>query len=220
MLTGSRPFQTERSFQLPGGRAMRTFTLRERSGVILFNRLDGAARGPGARRGADPRARRCARDELARRATTLRSRAGGTGLLEVCTQGEEWCPMPQATWPFRLVKLSGPAGAVRFDYVVAPPPSQALRGVAVGRPLGQPELRGGGSRRRLAGRRRGSAARVGARRRTSLCRGSGGSASSARCRRARAGGGTGARSASRSGGRRGCSARRRGRGRRAGGTRS
>jgi hypothetical protein len=33
--------------------------------------------------------------------------------------------MPQAIWSFRLVKLAGPAGPVRFDYVVAPPPSQA-----------------------------------------------------------------------------------------------
>ncbi len=30
--------------------------------------------------------------------------------------------MPPATWHFRLVKLAGPAGPVRFDYVVAAPP--------------------------------------------------------------------------------------------------
>ncbi len=29
--------------------------------------------------------------------------------------------MPQATWHFRLVKLGGPAGPIRFDYVVAAP---------------------------------------------------------------------------------------------------
>lgn len=43
----------------------------------------------------------------------------------VCTQGEEWCPMPRATWHFRLLKLGGPAARVRFDYVVAPPPRDA-----------------------------------------------------------------------------------------------
>ena len=42
---------------------------------------------------------------------------GGAGAAE------QWCPMPQATWHFRLVKLSGPAGPIRFDYVVAAPPA-------------------------------------------------------------------------------------------------
>jgi hypothetical protein len=36
------------------------------------------------------------------------------GGFEVRTQAEQWCPMPQATWHFRLVKLSGPAGPVRL----------------------------------------------------------------------------------------------------------
>jgi hypothetical protein len=30
--------------------------------------------------------------------------------------------MPSATWHFRLVKLAGPAGLIRFAYVVAAPP--------------------------------------------------------------------------------------------------
>jgi hypothetical protein len=30
--------------------------------------------------------------------------------------------MPQAIWHFHLVKLNGPAGPVRLDYVVAAPP--------------------------------------------------------------------------------------------------
>ena len=120
----SSPFQTERLFQLPGGRATRTFTLRERSGVILLNRLTvphgvralveaqipGVA---GARVTSWP----------ARNDPSLSCQPRGS--LDVCTQGEEWCPMPQAIWSFRLVKLAGPAGPVRFDYVVAPPPSQA-----------------------------------------------------------------------------------------------
>ncbi len=45
------------------------------------------------------------------------------GAFDICTQGEEWCPMPQATWHFRLVKLSGPAGPIRFHYIVAAPPA-------------------------------------------------------------------------------------------------
>ena len=46
------------------------------------------------------------------------------GAVDVCTQGEEWCPMPEATWHFHLIKLSGPASSIRFDYVVAAPPPQ------------------------------------------------------------------------------------------------
>jgi hypothetical protein len=38
----------------------------------------------------------------------------------VCTQAEEWCPMPAATWLLRVRKLSGPAGRIRIAFVVAP----------------------------------------------------------------------------------------------------
>jgi hypothetical protein len=37
---------------------------------------------------------------------------------EVCTQAEEACPMPAATWRFRLWKLAGPAGEVAIDFVI------------------------------------------------------------------------------------------------------
>jgi hypothetical protein len=38
----------------------------------------------------------------------------------VCTEGEEACPMPPATWEFRVRKMTGPAGRVRIDFVVGP----------------------------------------------------------------------------------------------------
>jgi hypothetical protein len=38
----------------------------------------------------------------------------------VCTQGEEWCPMPPATWLMRVRKLSGPAGRIQIAFVVGP----------------------------------------------------------------------------------------------------
>jgi hypothetical protein len=115
-------FETRRTLQLPAGRASRTFMLRERSGVILVNRLT-------VRRGM----RVTAYAEIPHlagagviswpdqhgRDATLSCRRNGPS--EVCNQAEEWCPMPEATWHVRLVKLSGPAGAVRFDYLVAPP---------------------------------------------------------------------------------------------------
>lgn len=40
----------------------------------------------------------------------------------VCTVGEEWCPMPEGTWHFRVDKLSGPAGDVRLWFRVGTPP--------------------------------------------------------------------------------------------------
>lgn len=113
--------QTKRTFHLGPGRATRTFTFRERDGVILRNRLTVPrgvrvvvhARIPGT---ADVKIWSWAR----RYDPSLSCRHHGA--VDVCTQGEQWCPMPQATWHFRLVKLSGPAGPVRFDYVVAVPP--------------------------------------------------------------------------------------------------
>lgn len=114
--------ETSRTFNLEPGYATRTFTFRERSGVIVLNRLTVPhgvrvfveARLPGVAgarvsswpRGNDP---------------SLSCRRRRT--VEICTQAEEWCPMPQATWHFHLVKLSGPAGPIRFDYIVAPPPA-------------------------------------------------------------------------------------------------
>ena len=104
------------------GRATRAFTFREREGVILVNRITVPhgvrafviAQIPGI---AGARVRSWPNRNQP--ALSCRKR----GALDVCTQGEEWCPMPGATWHFRLVKLSGPAGPVRFDYVVAPPPN-------------------------------------------------------------------------------------------------
>jgi hypothetical protein len=114
--------QTSREFQLGPGRAVRTFTFRERSGVMLLNRLTVRR---GVRVVVDARIPHLAGARLVswqvRNDPSLTCRS--TGGFVACTQGEEWCPLPQATWHFRLVKLSGPAGRVRFDYLVdAPPP--------------------------------------------------------------------------------------------------
>jgi hypothetical protein len=124
MRTTARSFETARTFQLPAGRASRIFTLHERRGVILVNRLT-------VRRGV--RVTVYARiPHLAGASVTSWPLQKGRdaslfcrqkGADEICTQGEEWCPMPEATWHFHLTKLSGPAGAVRFHYVVAAPPS-------------------------------------------------------------------------------------------------
>jgi len=116
-------FQTTRTFEFGTGRATRTFTLRERDGVILINRLTVSH---GVRAFVDAWIPGLAGAPVSswmnRNDPSLACRSRRA--FDVCTQGEEWCPMPQAVWQFRLVKLSGPAGPVRFDYVVAAPPAQ------------------------------------------------------------------------------------------------
>ena len=117
------PFRTSRVFRLGSGHATRTFTFRERNGVILVNRLTVPH---GVRAVVDARIPQLAGARVTswpdHNDPSLSCRQHGA--FDICTQEEEWCPMPQATWHFRLVKLSGPAGPIRFDYVVATPPPQ------------------------------------------------------------------------------------------------
>lgn len=40
------------------------------------------------------------------------------GAVDVCTQAEEACPMPAASWHFRLHKLVGLAGEIRLEFLV------------------------------------------------------------------------------------------------------
>lgn len=115
--------QTTRTFELDAGRASRTFTFRERSGVIRVNRLTVDHR---VRAFVDARI-----PHLAGARVTSWPSSSDPSLacrrhrhFDVCTQSEEWCPIPAATWHFHLVKLSGPAGPIRFDYIVAAPPAQ------------------------------------------------------------------------------------------------
>lgn len=121
---GSTRFQVTRTFELGAGRVTRTFTLRERTGVILVNRLTVPR---GVRVIVDARIARLA----GARVTSWPIRDDPSlscqqrGVVEVCNQGEEWCPMPQATWHFQLIKLEGQAARIRFDYVVAAPPAPA-----------------------------------------------------------------------------------------------
>ena len=114
-------FQATRTFRLGPGRATRTFTFRERGGVILLNQLTVR---PGVRAYVVARIPHLAGAEVW--SWTSRDHPAAScrrhGAFDICTQSEEWCPMPPATWHFRLVKLAGPAGLIRFAYVVAAPP--------------------------------------------------------------------------------------------------
>lgn len=115
------PLPTTRTFNLGSGHADRRFTLREHSGVILLARLT-------VRRGVRAYVDATIPHLAGTRFSTPRPNDPALscktrGPDEMCTQSEEWCPMPTALWRLHLVKLSGPAGPVRVDYVVAPPPA-------------------------------------------------------------------------------------------------
>jgi hypothetical protein len=116
-------FQTSRSFVLGPGRAVRTFALHERRGVILLNRITAPR---GALVAVDERIPHLAgagvSTQVSRTAPSASCRQTTDGLV-ACTQGEEWCAMPQATRRVRLVKRTGPVGPVRVDFVVAATPS-------------------------------------------------------------------------------------------------
>jgi hypothetical protein len=113
--------KTGRAFQFGSGGARRVFTMRQPSGVVLLTRLTVThgirayitatiPTGAGVRVSSIPE-RGDPRSPCRRR-----------GRFDVCTQSQEGCPMPRATWRIRLVKISGPAGLVRFDFVVGKPP--------------------------------------------------------------------------------------------------
>lgn len=116
-------FEATRTFRLGPARATRTFTFRERGGVILRNQLTVRR---GVRAFVVARIPHLAGAEVWSWQSRNRPSASCRlhGAFDICTQGEEWCPMPPATWHFRLVKLAGPAGLIRFTYLVAPPPKR------------------------------------------------------------------------------------------------
>lgn len=126
--SGSQPrqlrsrFETTRTFRLGPGRATRMFTFRERGGVIRLNQLTVRR---GVRAFVIARVPHLAGAEVWSWPSHNRPSASCMlhGAVDICVQSEEWCPMPPATWHFRLVKLSGPAGLIRFAYLVAPPPN-------------------------------------------------------------------------------------------------
>jgi hypothetical protein len=118
------PVGHELSFRSRRGPAQASFTMHEGSGVILLAQI---AAPPGVRAFVD------ATNPYggATRITTVVAPHDSSlvcrlrGGLEVCTQAMEACPMTEATWRFRVVKLSGPGGPVRVDFVVGARPLQA-----------------------------------------------------------------------------------------------
>lgn len=115
--------RTSRTFRLDSGPARRHFTMRESYGVVVLTRITVPH---GVRAYVDGRIPHVAGVRFGtagpRRNPVLQCRRAGP--FDVCTQQQERCPMPAAAWRMRLVKESGPAGPIRVEFVVAPPPSQ------------------------------------------------------------------------------------------------
>ena len=103
-----------RLIQVGAGAARDRFLLSEPTGVILLLRLTVAHGMHAAVSGTIP--------ALAGVAISTDAGCRRRGPVDVCTQREEWCPMPAAAWHFRLHKLSGPGGSIRLDFVIGKPP--------------------------------------------------------------------------------------------------
>jgi hypothetical protein len=102
------------------GRHARSFRLREQVGVILRYTISAPV---------DVRVRAWAQVPHLTAPLEIRTVAAGAssacarrGSRIVCTQGEEWCPMPRRTWHLRILKLAGRAGDVVVRFRVGTPP--------------------------------------------------------------------------------------------------
>ena len=109
------------TLRLRAGQAQGTLSIREPSGVILLARVSAQ---PDVRAFVDATIPGIAGVTIATvhnsHNPSLSCRLHGG--LNVCTQAEQWCPMPAATWRLHVVKQSGPAGQVQIDFVVGPKP--------------------------------------------------------------------------------------------------
>lgn len=113
--------KTTRVFEFGSGGGRRVFKVRRPSGVVLLTRLT-------VTHGIRAWATATIPEVSGVRVATFPDRGDPLspcrrrGRFDVCTQAQEWCPMPAATWRILLVKVGGPAGRVRFDFVVGKPP--------------------------------------------------------------------------------------------------
>jgi hypothetical protein len=108
-------FQT--TVHLSEGRDATALRLHEPSGVILLYRIEAPA---GAKVRASAQLPSVTvplfiSTSIGDACTHMRNRT-------VCTVGEEWCPMPEGVWDFKITKLSGPAGDVTLTFKVGQPP--------------------------------------------------------------------------------------------------
>lgn len=112
--------RTSRTFALGPGRADRVFTMRQPRGVVLLTRLTTTYGIRASVAATIPKVAGVRVMNFGNLGDPSPCRRKGS--LEVCTQSQEWCPMPKARWRIHLLKTGGPGGVVRFEFVVGPPP--------------------------------------------------------------------------------------------------
>lgn len=88
-------FQTSHVVLMPAGRATWTFALRERSGVILLNRLTVPLGVHAVAAAVIPHVADVRVTSWTNPVAPSPSCQATRGVQQ-CTQGEEWCPMPQS----------------------------------------------------------------------------------------------------------------------------
>jgi hypothetical protein len=109
---------TGRWFQLGPGPAIRTFKMRRPEGIVRLTRITTTA---GIRASVEATIHGLIAVNVSSDtgrfdpARTCRRRDA----LQICTQAQEGCPAPAALWSVTLRKFDGPAGLVRFDFVVS-----------------------------------------------------------------------------------------------------
>jgi hypothetical protein len=105
------------------GRQALTFHMREPSGVILLYRLSA---GPGVKVRATAQLNPYTVPLwIATTPTGPTSPCTALRGQVTCTVGEEWCPMPEGRWVFRVEKLAGPADDVTLWFRIGEPPGQS-----------------------------------------------------------------------------------------------
>ena len=109
--------------RLSAGRGHRTLWLRRPAGVVLLSRIT-VLRGTTASVTAEiPGVAGVAVDTRAGPSNRCRP----DGRLTACVRWQEACPMPAARWRVTFTKRDGPAGAIRFAFVVGEESGQARR---------------------------------------------------------------------------------------------
>jgi hypothetical protein len=111
------------TLRFDSGRQTLRFRLREPTGVILTYRLT-------AQRGADIRASARLPGVTVPLWIGTTTPVGPNGWCTeagewiTCRVSEEWCPMPEGTWRFRVEKVAGPPGVVTLWFRIGALPAR------------------------------------------------------------------------------------------------
>jgi hypothetical protein len=114
--------RTSRWFWTEAGSARRVFTMPQPAGVVLLTRLTTTYGIKASVAATVPRLAGVRVLNYGNLGDPSPCRRQGS--LEICTQSQEGCPMPKAVWRVHVLKTGGPAGLVRFDFVVGKAPKR------------------------------------------------------------------------------------------------